>query len=53
MFRKIVVYLFCLFFATSTLADTITEEEKFIIEAKYGILPFIAYYGNKYTIRHG
>lgn len=42
MFREIVVYFFCLFlFATSTLADTITEERKFIIEAKYGILPFV------------
>ena len=42
MFRKIVVYIFCLFFlVTSTLADTITEERKFIIEAKYGILPFV------------
>ncbi len=42
MFRKIVVYFFYLFFsATSTLADTITEERKFIIEAKYGILPFV------------
>ena len=42
MFRKIVVYFFCLFFfATLTLADTITEERKFIIEAKYGILPFV------------
>ena len=42
MFRKIVIFFFFLFFlATSTLADTITEERKFIIEAKYGILPFV------------
>ena len=42
MFRTIVFYLFLLVFsATLTLADTITEERKFIIEAKYGILPFV------------
>ena len=42
MLRGILFYLFFLFFSgTLTLADTITEERKFIIEAKYGILPFV------------
>ena len=42
MFGKIVVYLLLLIYlATSTLADTITEERKFIIEVKYGVLPFV------------
>ena len=42
MFKKITVYIFILLFSvTSILADTIIEERKFIIEAKYGILPFV------------
>ena len=42
MFRKIKFYIFFLLFSiTSILADTIVEERKFIIEAKYGILPFV------------
>ena len=42
MLRKILFYLFFLLFSgTLTLADTITEERKFIIEAKYGVLPFV------------
>ena len=42
MFKKIAVYiLILLFYITSILADTIIEERKFIIEAKYAILPFV------------
>ena len=42
MFRKIRFYIFILLFSiTSILADTNIEERKFIIEAKYGILPFV------------
>ena len=42
MTRKIIFLVsFYFFFATSILADTSTEERKFIIEAKYGVLPFV------------
>ncbi len=39
--NRIVFVFFFLFTVTSILADTKTEERKFIIEAKYGILPFV------------
>ena len=42
MFRKLSICLFFLLFSVRLiLADTITEERKFIIEAKYGILPSV------------
>ena len=42
MFRIISVCLFFLLFSVKLiLADTITEERKFIIEAKYGVLPSV------------
>ncbi len=42
MFGKIIfIIFFFLYSVISILADTNTEERKFIIEAKYGILPFV------------